>query len=258
MILKLTPCSNQFMKAIVFKIPLRQYLTVSSKVPSKSHCIKPITFPNLVAMSSRRSARLSSISVNSKVEIPSSPPHLPSKSAISRKRKTIVQEVHDVPKDDAEITPSTPKRKRVTKVVPPITPTPSAVKLMSSPHHHHGNMSPPPAINRLAIPEGTNATLVTPETHRLVASKPVDQISPSKKSVLTTTTSNILDEALAHLVKVEPKLKAIIDNHPCNVFSAEGLAEEIDPFNSLISGIISQQVLLMDTPSEPFSDNSSS
>lgn len=102
-------------------------------------------------------------------------------------------------------------------------------------------MAPPP-VNRLAIPNGTNAALVTPETHRLVARKPVDQVSPSKLSQAQTTSANILDEALEHLIKVEPKLKSLIENHPCHVFSPEGLAEEIDPFRSLVSGIISQQV----------------
>lgn len=61
-------------------------------------------------------------------------------------------------------------------------------------------------------------------------------------SNIKTTTGNMLEEALAHLIKVEPKLKPVIEQHPCHVFSPEGLAEEIDPFRSLISGIISQQV----------------
>ncbi len=104
-----------------------------------------------------------------------------------------------------------------------------------------GDMAPPP-VNRLVVPNGTNATLVTPETHRILANKPVDQVSPSKVSKVKTTSGNILDEAVAHLIKVEPKLKPVIEQHPCHMFSPEGLAEEIDPFMSLTSGIISQQV----------------
>jgi DNA-3-methyladenine glycosylase II len=69
----------------------------------------------------------------------------------------------------------------------------------------------------------------------------MDQVSPSKKPSATTT-KNLLDEAVAHLIKTEPKLKPVIEKHPCRVFSAEGLTDEIDPFNSLVSGIISQQV----------------
>jgi DNA-3-methyladenine glycosylase II len=105
------------------------------------------------------------------------------------------------------------------------------------------NDKAPPPVNRLVIPNGTNAPLVTPETHRLVANKPVDQVSPSKLSNIKTTTANVLDEAIAHLVKVEPKLKPVVEKHHCRIFSAEGLAEEIDPFNALVSGIISQQVI---------------
>lgn len=37
-------------------------------------------------------------------------------------------------------------------------------------------------------------------------------------------------------------MRPLIEAHPCRVFSAEGLAEQIDPFESLCSGIISQQV----------------
>lgn len=41
---------------------------------------------------------------------------------------------------------------------------------------------------------------------------------------------------------VNPRLKPLIEAHHCRIFSAEGLAEKIDPFESLVSGIISQQV----------------
>jgi DNA-3-methyladenine glycosylase II len=102
--------------------------------------------------------------------------------------------------------------------------------------------APPPRVERLAVPNGTNATLVTPETHRIIAAKPLDEASPSKVSNSKTTTGNILDKALAHLVKVDPRMKPLIEKHTCHVFSPEGLAEEIDPFRSLVSGIISQQV----------------
>lgn len=143
------------------------------------------------------------------------------------------------------IGPSTPKKKRETRILPPVTPTPSAIGLMTAPYNASNTVSNH-LINRLVVPNGTNAPLVTPETHRLIANKPVDQVSPSKVSSIRTTTTNVLDEALAHLIKIEPKLKPIIEKHPCRVFSPEGLAEEIDPFNSLTSGIISQQVGLPD------------
>jgi len=193
-------------------------------------------------MSSRRSARLSASSPN--LQQTSSPKNdmLPPKVAnISKKRKTPLKE--DVP-DDA---PSTPKRKKATKPVPPLTPTPSAIGLMTAPYSS-GDIddSGLPPLNRLAVPNGTNAPLVTPETHRLIVNKAVDQVSPSKKGNIKSTTGALLEEALDHLIKVEPKLKPVIEKHHCHVFSPEGLAEEIDPFRSLVSGIISQQVRHVD------------
>ena len=195
-------------------------------------------------MSTRRSARLSSVLISATKDVKSSQPHPPAEknANISKKRKTPGKENIVPTERHTEDGPTTPRRKRVMPVPPPpITPTPTMVKIMSSPYQH-ANMSPPaPAKNRLAVPQGTNAALVTPETHRLVTTKSIDEVSPTKRTGVSTT-RHILDEALAHLVKVEPKLQSIIDEHPCTIFSPEGLAEEIDPFNSLTSGIISQQV----------------
>lgn len=42
-------------------------------------------------------------------------------------------------------------------------------------------------------------------------------------------------------MRVDPKLKTVIDQFPCKIFSPEGLAEEVDPFRSLTSGIMAQQ-----------------
>lgn len=103
-------------------------------------------------------------------------------------------------------------------------------------------MAPSVPVNRLAVLNGTNAPLVTPETHRLLANKSMDEVSPSKAPAVKISTSDILEKAVEHLIKVEPKLKPVIDKHPCHIFSAEGLAEEIEPFRALVSGIISQQV----------------
>ena len=62
------------------------------------------------------------------------------------------------------------------------------------------------------------------------------------------TTGNILQQALDHLVQVEPKLAVVVEKHHCRVFSAEGLAEVVDPFVSLVSGIIGQQVCFISFP----------
>lgn len=195
-------------------------------------------------MSSRRSSRLSAVTSNGNSE----PALIVAKASMKRKNPELeTVKLSPNSKDDG---PSTPKKKRVTKTMPPpVTPTPALAKLLAMPYSSGDidGSTPPPLKDRLAVPNGTNAPLISPETHRLVSTKPLDQVSPSKKTKGTATTKNILDDALAHLSKVEPKLKPLIEKHPCNVFSAEGLAEEIDPFRSLVSGIISQQVSIFKT-----------
>lgn len=52
----------------------------------------------------------------------------------------------------------------------------------------------------------------------------------------------MLKEGILHLLKVEPKLAPLIEKHECTLFSEEGLAEIVAPFDNLVSGIISQQV----------------
>jgi DNA-3-methyladenine glycosylase II len=99
----------------------------------------------------------------------------------------------------------------------------------------------PAAVDRLADPNLTNATLLSPETSRVVAPKAIAAI-PSKLPNRKTTTATLLEEACAHLIRVDPRMKRLVDAHHCRVFSPEGLAEQIDPFESLASGIISQQV----------------
>lgn len=99
--------------------------------------------------------------------------------------------------------------------------------------------------DRPAEPHRTNAPLLTSRGSRLVACNEVlVDGSPSKNRVPipTTTTNYILDEACAHLVKMEPTLQPLIQKHYCRVFCPEGLAEECDPFRSLCSSIIAQQV----------------
>jgi len=41
---------------------------------------------------------------------------------------------------------------------------------------------------------------------------------------------------------MDPSLQPLIERHYCRVFCPEGLAEECDPFKSLCSGIMAQQV----------------
>jgi DNA-3-methyladenine glycosylase II len=114
-------------------------------------------------------------------------------------------------------------------------------------------------VTRLADPATTNAPLLSPETSRLVvsgAAGPEPGASPSKAPRLDsssslvgaenhkapTTTGNILERACAHLISVDERMRPLVEKNPCRIFSPEGLAEKIDPFESLCSGIISQQV----------------
>lgn len=144
-----------------------------------------------------------------------------------------------------EPAPSTPRKKRVLKTAaPPATPTPSAVGLIAepaSPSRRPKKARQTNGVTRVADPLSTNAPLLSPETSRIVAPKPIDAVSPSK-AARTTTTANILAEACAHLIRVDSRMRPLVEKHHCRLFSPEGLAEKIDPFEALTSGIISQQV----------------
>lgn len=99
-------------------------------------------------------------------------------------------------------------------------------------------------LDRPAEPHMTNAPLRTPRGSRLVACSKKTIESPSKSGIsrATTTTVNLLEQACDHLIQIDSRFKSLIEKHPCRIFSVEGLAGEIDPFQSLCSGIISQQV----------------
>ncbi|RMZ77509.1 hypothetical protein DV737_g4325, partial [Chaetothyriales sp. CBS 132003] len=154
--------------------------------------------------------------------------------------------------------PVTPLRKRrtaaaakdgqVTVPVPPLTPTPSLVSVMratrgsSSGEREKGRRA---AEDRAVQPHVTNAILVTPGgTQKVAYPNGAPDSSPSKTGLPrpVATTGSLLDEACAHLVRVDPRMKELIDKHHCSIFAPDGLAEEIDPFRSLCSGIIGQQV----------------
>ncbi|KAK0652992.1 DNA glycosylase [Cercophora newfieldiana] len=187
-------------------------------------------------MASRRSARLSAASEVAKAP---EPVPTPAKASATRKRKAAPPDTESAAPDEA---PSTPQRRRKDNVIPE-TPTAAAIGLISETLQTNGLVKPKSsAVNRLADPNRTNAPLFSPETSRIVAPKPIDAVSPSKLPRVKTTTANLLEEACTHLVKVDPRMKPLIDNHHCRIFSPEGLAEEIDPFEALVSSIISQQV----------------
>ena len=98
--------------------------------------------------------------------------------------------------------------------------------------------------DRPADPHRTNAPLVTPMGSRLVSAHGAADQSPSRngRALQNTTTAHILQDACAHIVSVEPRLKPLIEKHPCQGFSPDALAEECNPFISLCSSIMAQQV----------------
>ncbi|KAJ5610313.1 hypothetical protein N7510_007032, partial [Penicillium lagena] len=100
-------------------------------------------------------------------------------------------------------------------------------------------------LNRPVDPHRTNATLLTPHGSSVTAyPQDAQDVSPSKTGLPRpiATTGTLLEKAIAHLIATDPRLKPVIEAHPCSLFSPAGLAEEIDPFNSLTSSIIGQQV----------------
>lgn len=147
--------------------------------------------------------------------------------------------------------PTTPnKRRKMASKPPPITPTPSAIGLMTSnsvirPSYSTGDIddATPPPEDRPAEPHQTNATLITPGGTQVQPTYSNFEESPSRPTAATVTSARcLLDDACAHLLEIDPNLKAVIEKHRCRVFSPEGLAEDIDPFRSLASGIMAQQV----------------
>ncbi|KAK3351984.1 DNA glycosylase [Neurospora tetraspora] len=229
------------------RVDTRRTLTTSL------NCLQ-LTTPT-VKMATRRSARLSALAAAQPngAAAPIVPPPAPK----SRKRKVSAEDEGE-PAPSSTTEPqlsSTPQKRKVSKKAapPPATPTPAAAALLSSPA---AQKPKPAAVSRLADPTKTNAPLLSPQTSRVVSSSPIRPrdteeglLSPSKlrapdgkKDDNDTTTENILEKACAHLIAVDHRMKHLIDKHPCRIFSPEGLAEQIDPFESLVSSIISQQV----------------
>ncbi|KAL8727382.1 MAG: hypothetical protein Q9166_006054 [cf. Caloplaca sp. 2 TL-2023] len=138
---------------------------------------------------------------------------------------------HDPGEDNSANILSTTPRKRV--------------KLEPQASISRNHVTSPVSLDRPAAPHSTNAPLKTPRGSRLITyTQEIVDSSPSKTGIPrpTTSTSQLLDQACAHLIQADPRLESLIEKHHCRMFSAEGLAEVIDPFQSLCSGIMAQQV----------------
>jgi DNA-3-methyladenine glycosylase II len=232
-------------------------------------------------MSLRRSARVASSTVTAsqevkgaigdakytKIEKPGAAPKKRKSRASATAPKDITNPAASTDSDfavtDIPATPLPKKRKAAaskspTKPLAPFTPTPSGATFVATSDHPLESLS---SLNpRPAEPHTTNAPLSTPNGSSVVAyaSSPVKPSDPSpvkkrkaKETVppdvgtLKPPTSNIdtlLQEAEAHLIKVDAKLKGLVEKHKCKMFSPEGLREVVDPFTELSSSIIGQQV----------------
>lgn len=208
-------------------------------------------------MSVRRSTRIPSASIAT--EASGSLPVVRKRSvdtpteAVAPKRSKATNKKSVSDEVDAEFKkpalPTTPLRKRraaASSEVPSLTPTPSLVNAIRAPYSS-GDIddATPPPEDRPVEPHITNAKLITPGgTQKTAYTNGLPESSPSKSGLPrpTATTGTLLDQACSHLIKVDPRMQAVIDQHPCHIFSAKGLAEVIDPFRSLASGIIGQQV----------------
>ncbi|CEJ92955.1 Putative DNA glycosylase [[Torrubiella] hemipterigena] len=222
---------------------LSQYLPGFATRPRVATTDSPST-STASEMSTRRSSRLSA---GAQTEQAAAPAPSSTKPAPARKRKAV-----DAPAVTNGV-PTTPTKKKSKATV---AHTPDEKKLTTGAANVASEAAPVaanPAVARLADPRYTNAMLVSPETSRIVSRnvKPLPPINLSKKSAgkgkaqepqSTTTTQTLLQEACDYLIKVDERMRPLIAKHTCRVFSPEGLAEKIDPFDSLCSGIISQQV----------------
>ena len=146
--------------------------------------------------------------------------------------------------------PERSPRKRARLTTPPAQTTDHGVKMTCTPGKTSGSKqvaktSKATAPGRRVEPHSTNATLKTPGGTKLVPfAQKFEEASPTRPGQAKSpmTTENLLEQAYQHLISIDPRLKPLIEKHPCSVFSPEGLAEEVDPFQSLVSGIMSQQV----------------
>ncbi|KAI5813445.1 DNA glycosylase [Pyronema omphalodes] len=67
-------------------------------------------------------------------------------------------------------------------------------------------------------------------------------VEPITSSSATDSTDTIFSKALSHLIQTDSRFSGLIERHPCPLFTASGLCEVQNPFASLCSGVISQQV----------------
>ncbi|KAI9796902.1 MAG: 3-methyladenine DNA glycosylase [Candelina submexicana] len=203
-------------------------------------------------MAPRRSGRLApsqqSVAESTRTNLPCKPVEV-IHNGKKRSQESDAPPTADVPSTGTTFTvpdvSSTPKRRRISGTVP-VTPTPSMVGVLNASSDRNSDDSIISSFrNRPAEPHRTNAPLATPGGSKVVAyPEKANEPSPSNPGVPrpTTTTGNLLEEGCNHLIKADPRLRPVVEKHYCRMFGPEGLEETIDPFQSLCSGIMAQQV----------------
>ncbi|KAJ5095307.1 DNA glycosylase [Penicillium argentinense] len=185
-------------------------------------------------MSLRRSARLGAIPILQPEQIPATKRTKVQHSGITKPRKTPATK---------KATPKTPAIATTASTSSYWDPAPATAPTQKNQVTNNRHLTPPP-LDRPVDPHRTNATLLTPHGSSINAYPTASEASPSKTGLPRpiATTGTLLEQGLAHLIATDPRLRPVIEAHPCPLFSPTGLAEQIDPFNSLTSSIIGQQV----------------
>ncbi|KAK2739116.1 3-methyladenine DNA glycosylase [Myotisia sp. PD_48] len=210
-------------------------------------------------MAPRRSTRVSEAAQKKAIQIatastPTSTPTL-TKTRTKTKAKTKITTGKPENKPNTtrnRVTKTTTKKPKATPAKKePVEQTTAKVDVENIP-----SLPPPPStpkrnrttvdsLNRPVDPHRTTATLLTPRGSHITAyPNNIEDASPSKTGLPrpTTTVGNLLADGIAHLLAVDPRMKAVIDKFPSAPFGPSDLTEEIDPFHYLTSGIIGQQV----------------
>lgn len=91
-----------------------------------------------------------------------------------------------------------------------------------------------PVLDRPIEPHQTNVPLVSPHGDSATVAYPT--------TAAAVTTGNLLEKAEAHLIAADPRMKPLIERRRCPLFTPEGLAEPVNPWESLARSIIAQQV----------------
>ncbi|BFZ59206.1 3-methyladenine DNA glycosylase [Saitoella coloradoensis] len=91
-----------------------------------------------------------------------------------------------------------------------------------------------------ARPGSSSFAKEEPNEHPLVASSPLPR--PGSTYLPPLTHASCLPQAYAHLTKIDPRFAQLIEAYPCRPFTDAALREQIDPFRTLVTGVLSQQV----------------